>query len=66
MAAGLNIASFNLGTAVGGALGSLTIVHAGLAWLPLVGAVAAVAAMAALRLQRPRMQARDVARHPRG
>ncbi|WP_454694848.1 MFS transporter [Achromobacter aegrifaciens] len=66
VAAGLNIASFNLGTAVGGGLGSLTIVHAGLAWLPLVGAVAAVAAMAALRLQRPRTQARDIARQPRG
>ncbi|MBO1012742.1 MFS transporter [Achromobacter sp. SD115] len=66
VAAGLNIASFNLGTAVGGGLGSLAIVHAGLAWLPLVGAVAAVAAMAALRLQRPRTQARDIARQPRG
>jgi len=66
VAAGLNIASFNLGTAAGGALGSLTIVHAGLAWLPLVGAVAAVAAMAALRLQRPCTPVRDMARHPRG
>ncbi|ADP16729.1 major facilitator superfamily protein 30 [Achromobacter xylosoxidans A8] len=66
VAAGLNIASFNLGTAAGGGLGSLTIVHAGLAWLPLVGAVAAVAAMAALRLQRARTQARGIARQPRG
>jgi len=66
VAAGLNIASFNLGTAAGGGLGSLTIAHAGLAWLPLVGAVAAVAAMAALRLQRPRRHARDIARQPPG
>ena len=51
VAAGLNIASFNLGTAVGGGLGSLTIAWAGLPALPLAGAAAAVAAMAALWLQ---------------
>ncbi|TRM52254.1 MFS transporter [Achromobacter sp. LC458] len=48
VAAGLNIASFNLGTAVGGGLGSLTIAWAGLPVLPLAGAAAALAAMTAL------------------
>ncbi|MGH8816126.1 MAG: MFS transporter, partial [Achromobacter pestifer] len=59
VAAGLNIASFNLGTALGGGLGSLTIAGAGLAALPMVGAVAALAAMAALWLQSARTRARQ-------
>ena len=48
VAAGLNIASFNLGTALGGGLGSATIAYAQLAYVPLVGAVAAVLAAALL------------------
>lgn len=51
VAAGLNIASFNLGTALGGALGSLTISHATLAAVPLTGALAAVLAAVVLHLQ---------------
>lgn len=46
MAAGLNIASFNPGTALGGALGSLTIAYGNLSHVPLAGALAAVAAVA--------------------
>lgn len=46
VAAGLNIASFNLGTALGGALGSLTIAYGSLSHVPLTGALAAVAAVA--------------------
>ncbi|CAB3671027.1 MFS transporter [Achromobacter kerstersii] len=59
--AGLNIASFNLGTAVGGGLGSLTIAWAGLPALPLMGAVAAGAAMAAVWLQSSRKRVRQAA-----
>jgi len=59
VAAGLNIASFNLGTAVGGGLGSLTIAWAGLPALPLMGAVAAGAAMVAVWLQSPRRRVRQ-------
>lgn len=51
VAAGLNIAAFNLGTAVGGVLGSLTIAAGSLAQVPLVGALAAALACAALALQ---------------
>lgn len=51
VAAGLNIASFNLGTALGGVLGSLTIAWVGLAPVPLVGALAAALACAALAVQ---------------
>lgn len=51
VAAGLNIASFNLGTAVGGVLGSFTIVWACLAQVPLVGALAAASAGAVLFVQ---------------
>ncbi|MNN46108.1 hypothetical protein D3C81_1604760 [compost metagenome] len=51
VAAGLNIASFNLGTALGGALGSLTITYTTLALVPLVGALAAVLAVVVLHLQ---------------
>lgn len=61
VAAGLNIASFNLGTAVGGGLGSLTIAWAGLPALPLMGAVAAGAAMAAVWLQSSRKRVRQAA-----
>ncbi|MNL74734.1 hypothetical protein D3C87_2004140 [compost metagenome] len=61
MAAGLNIASFNLGTAVGGGLGSLTIAWLGLSALPLVGAAAALAAMGALCLQSLRLRRRQAA-----
>ncbi|MET4680872.1 MFS transporter [Stenotrophomonas rhizophila] len=57
VAAGLNIASFNLGTALGGAVGSLTISYATLASVPLTGAVAAVLAGIVLYLQRRRMSA---------
>jgi len=51
VAAGLNIAAFNLGTALGGLLGSLTIAVGSLAHVPLVGALAAALACAALGLQ---------------
>lgn len=54
VAAGLNIASFNLGTALGGALGGLTISYASLASIPLTGASAAVLAVMVLYLQRRR------------
>ncbi len=57
VAAGLNIASFNLGTALGGAVGSLTISYATLASVPLAGAVAALLAGIVLYLQRRRMSA---------
>jgi len=57
VAAGLNIASFNLGTALGGAVGSLTISYATLASVPLTGAVAALLAGIVLYLQRRRMSA---------
>ena len=46
VAAGLNIASFNLGTAMGGALGGITIAWGSLSLVPLAGALAAVAAIA--------------------
>ncbi|MFF7397842.1 MFS transporter [Achromobacter sp. NPDC008082] len=59
VAAGLNIASFNLGTAVGGGLGSLTIAWAGLPALPLMGAVAAGAAMVAVWLQSSQRRVRQ-------
>jgi predicted MFS family arabinose efflux permease len=51
VAAGLNIASFNLGTAVGGALGSITIAYGYLPYIPIVGSLAAALAVAALWLQ---------------
>lgn len=54
VAAGLNIASFNLGTALGGALGGLTISYASLASIPLTGGSAAVLAVMVLYLQRRR------------
>jgi len=57
VAAGLNIASFNLGTALGGAVGSLTISYTTLASVPLTGAVAALLAGIVLYLQRRRMSA---------
>jgi len=51
VAAGLNIASFNLGTALGGALGGLTISYASLAFIPLTGASASALAVMVLYLQ---------------
>ncbi|MHC1550821.1 MFS transporter [Phyllobacterium sp. K27] len=51
VAAGLNIASFNLGTALGGVLGSVTIASGNLPFIPLVGALAAVIAVIILALQ---------------
>jgi predicted MFS family arabinose efflux permease len=57
VAAGLNIASFNLGTALGGALGGLTISVATLASVPLTGALAAVLAVVVLYLERRRVTA---------
>lgn len=59
VAAGLNIASFNLGTALGGGLGSLTIGYATLALVPLVGALAALAAAVLLYLQGSRADSRE-------
>lgn len=56
VAAGLNIASFNLGTALGGALGGLTISYASLASIPLTGGSAAVLAVMVLYLQKRRME----------
>lgn len=48
VAAGLNIASFNLGTALGGVLGGLAIAGGGLVHIPLLGALAALLAAAVL------------------
>lgn len=59
VAAGLNIASFNLGTALGGGLGSLTIGYATLALVPLVGALAVLAAAVLLYLQGSRADSRE-------
>lgn len=56
VAAGLNIASFNLGTALGGALGGLTISYASLASIPLTGASASALAVMVLYLQGRRMK----------
>lgn len=61
VAAGLNIASFNLGTAVGGVLGSFTIVWACLAQVPLVGALAAASAGAVLFVQARRSRRAEAA-----
>jgi len=61
VAAGLNIASFNFGTALGGALGSLTIGFATLAFVPLTGAGAAVLAVMVLYLQGRRVTALESA-----
>jgi predicted MFS family arabinose efflux permease len=55
VAAGLNIASFNLGTALGGALGSITIAYGSLSYVPLVGAWAAALAAVVLCLQTRRI-----------
>ncbi|MCS4296208.1 putative MFS family arabinose efflux permease [Comamonas sp. BIGb0152] len=52
VAAGLNIASFNLGTALGGGLGSITISYFDVSWVPLAGASVAAAAAAVLYLQK--------------
>lgn len=56
VAAGLNIASFNLGTALGGGLGSLTISYAAVSYVPLVGASAGALAMATFWLQTKRVR----------
>lgn len=61
VAAGLNIASFNLGTALGGALGTVMIANAALAALPLAGAAVAVAAMGAVWRQSARSRLRQAA-----
>lgn len=53
VAAGLNIASFNLGTALGGVFGAMTIASGGLAFVPVVGACAAVIAMVLLYFRVP-------------
>lgn len=54
VAAGLNIASFNLGTALGGAIGGATTAYGSLSYVPLVGALAAMLAVVGLLLQNPR------------
>ncbi|MBE3027041.1 MFS transporter [Janthinobacterium sp. BJB1] len=51
VAAGLNIAAFNAGTAAGGALGGMLIVAFGLPGIAIGGALAALLAMPALWLQ---------------
>ncbi|MDN2712564.1 MFS transporter [Janthinobacterium sp. SUN118] len=51
VAAGLNIAAFNLGTAAGGAMGGMLIVAFGLASIAIGGALAALLAMLVLWLQ---------------
>jgi len=51
VAAGLNIASFNLGTALGGGIGAITIAFGGLAYVSLVGAIAAAVAVAMFSVQ---------------
>lgn len=53
VASGLNIAAFNLGTALGGGLGGLLIGQLGLAWLPLAGVGAGLLAIAVLLSQTP-------------
>lgn len=57
VAAGLNIAAFNLGTAAGGALGGLLIVACGLASIAVGGAVAALLAMFVLWQQGRKLDA---------
>ncbi|MDQ2184623.1 MFS transporter [Alcaligenaceae bacterium A4P071] len=52
IAAGLNIASFNLGTALGGAIGGATIAYGSLAYVPLVGALAAAVALVGMLLHK--------------
>jgi predicted MFS family arabinose efflux permease len=59
VAAGLNIASFNLGTALGGGLGSLTISYAAVSYVPLVGALAGTLAIAIFWLQIKRARLSD-------
>ena len=51
VASGLNIASFNLGTALGGIGAGWVITHFGLAYIPIAGAAAAGVAIGALALQ---------------
>ncbi len=51
VASGLNIASFNLGTALGGIGAGWVITHFGLAYIPIAGAAAAGVAIGTLALQ---------------
>lgn len=51
VASGLNIASFNLGTALGGVGAGWVINHFGLAYIPIAGAAAALVAIGTLALQ---------------
>ncbi|MFL1495478.1 MFS transporter [Pseudomonas antarctica] len=51
VASGLNIASFNLGTALGGIGAGWVITHFGLANIPIAGAAAALVAIGTLALQ---------------
>lgn len=51
VASGLNIASFNLGTALGGVSAAWVITHIGLAYIPIAGAGAALLAIGVLGLQ---------------
>ncbi|WP_416467415.1 MFS transporter [Pseudomonas sp. LFS044] len=51
VASGLSIAAFNLGTALGGALGGLMIERVGLVYLPLAGAAAGLLALGLLMAQ---------------
>lgn len=51
VASGLNIASFNLGTALSGIGAGWVITHVGLAYIPIAGAGAALVAIALLGLQ---------------
>ena len=51
VASGLNIASFNLGTALGGIGAGWVITHFGLAYIPIAGAAAAGVAISTLALQ---------------
>ncbi|MBF8776216.1 MFS transporter [Pseudomonas fulva] len=51
VASGLNIASFNLGTALGGIGAGWVIIHFGLANIPIAGAAAALVAIGTLALQ---------------
>lgn len=64
VAAGLNIASFNLGTAVGGALGSITIDYGLLPYIPVAGSLAAIFAVAVLWMQMRHMRRPSADGHP--
>lgn len=59
VAAGLNIAGFNSGIALGSVLGGLTIVHAGIAWVGLAGAFLSLQGLGLLWWQIARRLARS-------